>query len=316
MSEKVPLQQPASGPASMTPNRPKLQPSYAHQIQLNDSDHNGYEMMLNCLGSIIGCFGSIPLPCFCCCPNPYRTVGQGSVGLISRFGKYYRAVDPGLYQINIMSEAIKSVDIRIQVEDIPRQFIMTKDNCNVSIDSVLYWHITDPYTATYLVSDVRKALIERTQTTLRHILGTRALQDCIENRETIALHIQEIIAEPAKAWGIRVESILIKDLQFSQELQDTLSAAAKQKRVAESKVIEAEGQVAAKIIAAEGEVKAAELNRKAADILNTTTAMQLRYLDTMRTMAATANTKVIFMPGNSSGADEKLEKGKGKDQHQ
>lgn len=82
-----------------------------------------------------------------------------------------------------------------------------------------------------------------------------------------------------------IESILIKDLQFSAELQESLSAAAKQKRLAESKVI-----------AAEGEVMAAKLMREASDILATQSAMQIRYLDTLQTMAKCANTKVIFMP--------------------
>lgn len=73
-------------------------------------------------------------------------------------------MDPGLYEVNVLSESLKVVDIRIKIADIPRQMIMTKDNVNINIDSVLYWNIMDPYTAAFLVSDVEKALIERTQT--------------------------------------------------------------------------------------------------------------------------------------------------------
>ena len=108
---------------------------------------------------------------------------------------------------------------------------MTKDNVTVNIDSVLYYRVMDPYVATFLVQDVRKALVERTQTTLRHILGTRTLQDFIENRDTIAHEIEQIISAPAESWGVEIESILIKDLQFSPELMETLSAAAKSKRI-------------------------------------------------------------------------------------
>ena len=97
---------------------------------------------------------------------------------------------------------------------------MTKDNVYVTIDSVLYWHVIDPYSAAYIVSDVRKALVERTQTTLRAILGSRTLQESIENRDSIAHEIERIISEPAKEWGIRVESILIKDITFSKDLQE------------------------------------------------------------------------------------------------
>ncbi len=116
---------------------------------------------------------------------------------------------------------------------------MTKDNVGINIDSVLYWHITDPYVATFLVQDVRMALVERTQTSLRQILGTRTLQECVENRSSIAHEIEQLIAEPGKIWGVLVESILIKDLQFSEQLKETLSSAARAKRVGESKIIAA-----------------------------------------------------------------------------
>ncbi|KAJ1540002.1 hypothetical protein HK405_012167, partial [Cladochytrium tenue] len=96
--------------------------------------------------------------------------------------------------------------------------------------------------------------------------------------------------EPARAWGVKIESILIKDMQFSKELQETLSAAAKQKRIGESKVI-----------IAQAEVESAKLMREASDILNTPAAMQIRYLETLTSMAKAAGTKVIFMPTSSTG---------------
>jgi regulator of protease activity HflC (stomatin/prohibitin superfamily) len=134
-------------------------------------------------------------------------------------------VDPGLWKVNVLTEEMRQVDIKVQIETIPQQWVVTKDNVHVGIDSVIYWEIIDPYTVAFLVSDVRKAVVERTQTTLRHIFGTRTLQDCIENRDTIAHEIQDLIEEPTRSWGVSIESILIKDIQFSKELQETLSAA-------------------------------------------------------------------------------------------
>lgn len=163
--------------------------------------------MMNALGSCCGFFGSIP--CCFCCPNPYKRVPQGYVGLVSRFGKFYKCVDPGLIKINPFTEEVRPVDVKIQLAEIPSQLIMTKDNVNLTIDSVLYWHIVDPYQAVFGVSDVVKALIERTQTTLRHILGARVVQDCIENREEISFEIQEIIDPVAKLWGVKVYSFLL-----------------------------------------------------------------------------------------------------------
>jgi len=255
------------------------QPSYGPE----STPHGIYGAMMTCLGSFLGTCGSIP-GCFCC-PNPYKQVAQGYVGMVSRFGKFYKSVDPGLTRINPMTESLQKVDIKIQIAEIPKQAIMTKDNVSVQIDSVLYWHIIDPYQALYGINDVKKALIERTQTTLRHILGARVLQDCIENREAISFEIAEVIEPAAKTWGIKVESILIKDIQFSRELQESLSSAAQQKRIGESKVI-----------AAQAEVQAAQLMREAANVLATPAAMQLRYLETMTQMAKQSGSRVIFMP--------------------
>ena len=85
-----------------------------------------------------------------------------------------------------------------KVTDIPKQEIQTKDNVSVLLDSVVYWSIMDPYTAAFLVSDINMALMERTQTTLRQIIGTRILQEIIEHRDTIAREIERVIHGPAK----------------------------------------------------------------------------------------------------------------------
>lgn len=164
---------------------------------------------------------------------------------------------------------------------------MTKDNVNLHLTSVIYYHITSPHKAAFGISNIRQALVERTQTTLRHVIGARVLQDVIERREEIAQSIREIIEDTASGWGVAVESMLIKDIIFSQDLQDSLSMAAQSKRTGE-----------AKVIAARAEVESAKLMRQAADILSSAPAMQIRYLEAMQAMAKTANSKVIFMPGS------------------
>lgn len=111
------------------------------------------------------------------------------------------------------------------------------------------------------------------------------LQDVIERREEVANSINEIISDVAQGWGVRVESMLIKDIIFTRELQDSLSMAAQSKRIGESK-----------IIAARAEVEAAKLMRQAADILSSAPAMQIRQLEAYQAMAKSANSKVIFIP--------------------
>ena len=175
-----------------------------------------------------------------------------------------------------------------QETEVPRQVCMTKDNVNLHLSSVIYYHIVAPHKAAFGISNIRQALVERTQTTLRHVIGARVLQDVIERREEIAVSIREIIEDTASGWGVQVESMLIKDIIFSEELQDSLSMAAQSKRTGE-----------AKVIAARAEVESAKLMRQAADILSSAPAMQIRYLEAMQQMAKSSNSKVIFLPGVS-----------------
>ena len=324
-----------SGPLVVVqpPQRGDLQPSYAQQIQHDDTNpsNNGwYAKMKDTLGRMIGTAGAIPgLFCF---PNPYKEVKQGQVGLVMKFGRFERAVDPGLVKINPLSESLVKVDVRIQIVgtcprsrclrfmalpaidwcfasiimmitttttmltmfyhvEVPLQVCMTKDNVTLQLRSVIYYHITSPHKAYFGISDVRTALVERTQTTLRHVIGARVLQDVVERREEIAQSIREIIEGTATGWGVQVESMLIKDIIFSQDLQDSLSMAAQSKRKGE-----------AKIIVARAEVESAKLMRQAADILSSEPAMQIRYLEAMQAMARTSNSKVIFLPASAGPA--------------
>jgi regulator of protease activity HflC (stomatin/prohibitin superfamily) len=223
-------------------------------------------------------------------PNPYKNVNQGSVGLVSRFGQFYKSVDPGLVYVNVCSESIRVVDVKIQMTQVPRQTVMTKDNVSVDIDSVICWHVVSPYRAAYGINDVRGALIERAQTTMRQVVGGRVLQTIVTDREGLAAEIQEIVEVTAEKWGVSIESILLKDVTFSIELQQSLSSAATQKRIGESK-----------IISAKADVDAARLMRQAADILASPAAMQIRQLEALQNMARTASSKVVFVPMNLGG---------------
>jgi regulator of protease activity HflC (stomatin/prohibitin superfamily) len=196
---------------------------------------------VNALGGIVGTLGAIP--CCICCPNPYQPVSQGNVGLVTKFGRFARAVDPGLVYINPLSEKLLQVDVKIQIVEVPKQVCMTKDNVSLQLTSVIYYRITSPHKAAFSISNIRQALVERTQTTLRHVVGARVLQDVIERREEIAQSIREIIEETSAGWGVEVESMLIKDLIFNQDLQDSLSMAAQAKRTGEAKVIAARAEV-------------------------------------------------------------------------
>ncbi|OSD04479.1 hypothetical protein PYCCODRAFT_1364138 [Trametes coccinea BRFM310] len=262
--------------------RSEMQPSYAQDLGTKEVTHGLYGSCLQTLGACIGLCGAFP-----CCPlpNPFREVQQGSVGLVSRFGQFYKSVDPGLVQVNVCTESLRIVDVKIQISPIGRQKVITRDNVDVEIDSVIYFQITNPYRAAFGISDLRQALVERAQTTLRHVVGARAVQSVVTEREAIAFEIAEIVGDVADKWGVAIEGILIKDIIFSPEVSASLSSAAQQKRIGESKVI-----------AARAEVDAARLMRQAADILASPAAMQIRQLEALQAMAKNANSKVVFVP--------------------
>ncbi|KAK4154480.1 stomatin-like protein 3 [Chaetomidium leptoderma] len=276
-------------PMRVEPPKPEdLQLSYASIV---DEVHSPgwYGAMVDLTGKVVGTMGAIP--CCVCCPNPFKRVSQGNVGLVTRFGRMNRTVDPGLVQVNPLSENLLQIDVKTQIVEVPKQTCISRDNVTLLLTSVIYYRIVSPHKAAFGITNVKQALIERTQTTLRHVVGARVIQDVIERREEVAQAIGEIIEEVAAGWGVQVESMLIKDIIFSQELQESLSMAAQSKRIGESK-----------IIAARAEVEAAKLMRQAADILSSAPAMQIRYLEAMQAMAKSANSKVIFLPGASPQA--------------
>ena len=257
-------------------------PSYAKQLaDIPPSDNRCYECYRGCCGSFLGWIGTA---CCCMC-HPYVKVPQGYAGIQKRFGKAYRVVDPGVYFVNSLCEVMETVDIKVQIKDMPRQIATTKDNVVIDIDSVVYWKIVDPFVATFHVASIRPALMQRTVAILRDIIGSHTLQDVIENREEIAKSIKDSIDPIAAGWGVEVEATLINDLRIASDLRECLASVAKEQRLGLSKVI-----------AAKADMDAAKLYREASELLNTPTAIHIKQLETMMAVAKTGNSKIIFIP--------------------
>ncbi|GME73601.1 unnamed protein product [[Candida] boidinii] len=216
-----------------------MQPAFAFEWET--PDNGAYGSLVDIFGSVVGGLGLIP--CCFCCPNPYKRVEQGNVGLITKFGQMYKAADPGLIKVNPVSEKLYHVNVMLKTMEIPGQNCLTKDNVSIVLTSVLYFQIVEPHTAYFSVKDIELTLRERTQTTLRQVIGARNLQDVIERREEIAESIEEIISQTADSWGVRIESILIKDLTLPPSVSQSLSMAAEAKRIGESKIIQAKAEI-------------------------------------------------------------------------
>ena len=110
--------------------RNEMQPSYAQDLGTGEVTHGFYGSMMHGLGSCVGFCGAIP-----CCPfpNPFKSVQQGSVGLVQRFGQFYKSVDPGLVQVNVCTESLRIVDVKIQIIHVGRQKVITRDNVDVDM---------------------------------------------------------------------------------------------------------------------------------------------------------------------------------------
>ncbi|KAL5610897.1 hypothetical protein FOBRF1_007014 [Fusarium oxysporum] len=196
----------------ISPKKEDLQNSYATVVEAN-VDCTRWRRMIHALGAIIGSMGA--LPCCVICPNPNKNVEQGNVGLVTKFGRFYKIVDPGPVAINPLSESLIQVDVKIQAVEVPEQVYTTKDNATQRLAVAITYQVVSPHIAAFGLPDVRQALIGRTKTTLRHVVGARVLQDVIEDRDEITQSLREIMDDVAAGWGIRVESMLIKNSRSS-----------------------------------------------------------------------------------------------------
>ena len=247
-----------------------------------------YEGTVRCYGN---CCGTLKTWFCVCCEDcsAYKTVPESHVGVIKEFGKFTKVLSPGLHYMNPIVETMTLVDSREKIIDFGKQSIMTKDNVNITIDALVYYKIKDPYRALFSVQNLEMAVGEIAKTTLKDVFGTIALQEALETKEKIARNIAKIIEKPTYAWGVDITRVLLQEIVFSKGLQQSLASAATAKRIAEGK-----------IISAQADVDSAKLMREAAEQLNTRAAMQIRYLDALTTLSKAGNTKVIFMPGESS----------------
>lgn len=244
-----------------------------------------YESWIAGFGAIFGFLGSY----VCCCATPYQTVNQGNELVITRFGRFKEIKPPGYHYLRPFSDTGYIVSKMISVLDLPEQSVLTQDNVTALIDGTVFYKIVNAYTSTFAITNLKSCLNQLALSALRSCFASYTLQDCLQHRDRLAIEIQKYIAEHSANWGIEVASIVIKDIKLSVDMQRQLSAKAT-----------AEREAAAKVIDARGDVEAAKLLREAADTLNTPAALQIRYLETMKTMANNSGTKVIFMPTNQT----------------
>lgn len=211
-------------------------------------------------------------------------IKEGHIGLKCVNGKLTETLDPGLYLENsFMNEVITDVNMQVQTKELKPQTIVTKDTVSITIYSVLIYQIIDAYKATFLVNDIDFTIRETIKIVSHQVLSEHSLDECMNDKINHSNEIKRRVAENCGDFGVKIDRIDIKDIIFGEELKEALTAAAKAKRIAESK-----------LITARAEVEAAKLMREAADQMDSESAMQMRNLDALQQMSKSGNTHFYF----------------------
>jgi len=213
-----------------------------------------------------------------------KVVQEYERGVVFRLGRCVGARGPGLIILIPWIEKMRKIDLRVITMDVPTQEVITRDNVTVKVNAVVYFRVVNPVDTAIKVYDFIKATSQLSQTTLRSVLGQSELDELLANREEINHRLQRIIDEGTEPWGIKVSMVEVKDVELPPTMQRAMAAQA-----------EAEREPRAKIIHADGEYQAAEKLSEAAKILaQQPTTLQLRYLQTLREIAADNNSTVVF----------------------
>jgi regulator of protease activity HflC (stomatin/prohibitin superfamily) len=181
-----------------------------------------------------------------------RILRQFEKGLIETFGQYSATVGPGLVLIFPPFQALRKVDMREQVMDVPPQEVITKDNASVTVDAVFYFQITDPVKVVYNVANFALAAIKLAQTNLRNIIGDMELDQTLTSRERINTQLRQVLDEATDKWGVKVVRVEIQRIEPPRDITDSMSKQMKAEREKRAAILEAEGLKQAAILKAEG----------------------------------------------------------------
>jgi regulator of protease activity HflC (stomatin/prohibitin superfamily) len=189
-----------------------------------------------------------------------RIVPQARAGIVERLGRYSRQLDPGLtLVIPFVDRVLPLIDLREQVVSFQPQAVITEDNLNVQIDSVLYYTVINPKDVTYEVANPIQAIEQLTLTTLRNIVGGIDLEEALTSRDTINSQLRTVLDEATARWGIRVNRVELKGIDPPPTIQEAMEKQMRADRDKRAMVLTAEGTKQSEILTAEGEQRAAIL---------------------------------------------------------
>ena len=213
-----------------------------------------------------------------------RILNEYERGVIFRLGRVIKEKGPGLIILIPIVDKMVKVSLRLVAMDVDPQDVITRDNVSVKVNAVIYFRVIDSIKAIIEVENYTYAMSQLAQTTLRSVCGQAELDELLSEREKINTELQEILDTHTDPWGIKVATVELKHIDLPQEMQRAMARQA-----------EAERERRAKVINAEGEFQAANKLAEASRIIEDhPTALQLRYLQTMKEMSTESNTNTIF----------------------
>ncbi len=255
-----------------------------------------------------------------------KIIPQAQAGIVERLGRYQRTLDPGLTIIIPFIDRLRPlIDLREQVVSFAPQPVITSDNLVVSIDSVIYFQVTDAKAATYEIQSYLQGVEQLTVTTLRNVVGSLDLEETLTSRDNINAQLRGVLDEATGKWGIRVNRVELKAIDPPASVQQSMEKqmrADRDKRAAilsaegskQAAILEAEGGRTAAILKAEGQAQAqvlraqgeAEAIAKVFNAINsghaTDQVMAYQYLQSLPLLAQGTANKVFVIPAELSGA--------------
>ncbi len=213
-----------------------------------------------------------------------KILNEWERGVVLRLGRNVGVRGPGLIILVPFLEKLVRIDTRTVTMDVPSQDVITQDNISLKVNAVIYFRVVDPEGAVTRVVDYYFATSQLAQTTLRSVLGQYTMDELLAQRDKINHSLQEILDKATVAWGIKISTVEVKNIDLPKEMQSAMARQA-----------EAERERRAKVIGAEGEFQRAQKLREAADVLALSPgAMQLAYLQALNEISGEGTKTIVF----------------------